>query len=311
MSSTGEALSKFSADDPRGARAVSTLGVVGPELGGSRIPSTTGDKSCISIPSSFNRRVIFGVHQKRNFHNVQRHATITIRQFAPSRSSLEPVELFDQHLHAEDRRSHVCDPQLLSCVPVHYGACHPWPVPDESLMGSSPGTHVHLHHCQPEVVRFVNSVRSRQVSRMSLRSRHTNEFDSLLQLLGLLQLKVCFLDPSSASSTWLSYVTTCHNTVFKTRPFALKSAQILLMFDPHRENISIHDLFVGKRLVLLEGFLHIFLVRVGQIAPKLSLKLPSLGFLTPFVSSGKGGFSLSAVFGSEANTEFLDLEQNF
>ena len=67
-------------------------------------------------------------------------------------------------------------------------------------MRSSSGTRVHLHRCQPSLVRFVHSVRSRQISRVSHRSRQTNGFDSLLQLLGLFQLQVCSLGPSAAST---------------------------------------------------------------------------------------------------------------
>ena len=67
-------------------------------------------------------------------------------------------------------------------------------------MRSSSGTRVHLHRCQPGLVRFVHSVRSRQISRVSHRSRQTNGFDSLLQLLGLFQLEICSLGPSSAST---------------------------------------------------------------------------------------------------------------
>ena len=50
MSSLGEELSKYSADDPRGARALSKLGVVGPELDGnsSGSPSTAGATSLAS-----------------------------------------------------------------------------------------------------------------------------------------------------------------------------------------------------------------------------------------------------------------------
>ena len=85
MASTGEELFKYPADDPRGAPAVSKLGVVGPELDGnsSGSPTTIGaDKSCINITSSFNRRVSFGVHPERMCHNVQRHTAITFRRVA-------------------------------------------------------------------------------------------------------------------------------------------------------------------------------------------------------------------------------------
>ena len=101
---------------------------------------------------------------------------------------------------------------LQSCVPVHHRACHPWPVPEEQLLRSSLGTRVHLHRCQPGCARFVHSVRSRQVSRMSHHSRQTNGFDSLLQLHENLQLEVCSLGPSSASDTGHASVSTCHST---------------------------------------------------------------------------------------------------
>ena len=50
MSSTGEELSKYSADDPRGARAISNLGAVVPELHGnaSGSPFNTGATSLAS-----------------------------------------------------------------------------------------------------------------------------------------------------------------------------------------------------------------------------------------------------------------------
>ena len=79
-------------------------------------------------------------------------------------------------------------------------------------MRSSSSTRVHLHHSQPGFVRFVHSVHSRRTSRMSLRSRQMSGFDSLLQLLGLLQLEVCFLGPFAAFGTGLSCVSTCHST---------------------------------------------------------------------------------------------------
>ena len=65
-------------------------------------------------------------------------------------------------------------------------------------------------------MRRVHPVRSRRISRMSHRSRQTNELDSLMQLHGLLQLEVCSHGPSSAADTELSCVTTCRST--RTRP---------------------------------------------------------------------------------------------
>ena len=75
-------------------------------------PSTTGNKSCISIASSFSRRVSFGVHSERILNNVQRYTTMTCRHFAASRFRFKPVTLFDQLSHAEDRSIHVRDSEL-------------------------------------------------------------------------------------------------------------------------------------------------------------------------------------------------------
>ena len=170
--------------------------------------------------------------RERIFYNVQRHTAITFRHFAASWSYLEPVALLDQLSHAEDRRSHVRDSELCThaltfrsephahspramsfnhvslCIMEHatLGRSQEW------LMRSSSGTRVRLHHCQPGFVRFVHSMHSRRLSRLSLRSRQLNGLDSLTQLLGLLQLEVCFLGPSSASGTGLSCVPTCHST---------------------------------------------------------------------------------------------------
>ena len=69
------------------------------------------------------------------------------------------------------------------CPCASQSACHPWSVPKESLVRSSSGTCVHLHHCQSGFVRFVHSMHSRQISRMSLRSRQMNRLSSPFQLL--------------------------------------------------------------------------------------------------------------------------------
>ena len=98
-------------------------------------------------------------------------------------------------------------------------------------MRSSSSTRVRQHHCQPGFVRVVHSMHSRQISRMSLRSRQMNEFDSLLQLLGLLQLEVCFPGPASASGTGLSCVPTCKmEAVCPHVPFRLTGVFLALAF---------------------------------------------------------------------------------
>ena len=63
-SSSGEELSRYSADDPRGARAVQKLGVIGLELddGSTSNSHHWCNKSCISVANSFSRRVSFDVH---------------------------------------------------------------------------------------------------------------------------------------------------------------------------------------------------------------------------------------------------------
>ena len=122
MSSTGEELSKYSNDDPRRARAVSKLGVVGPELDGnsSGSPSTTSatkqvlHQHCELLQPSCK----LWRPPRENFHNVQRHTAITFRQFAASWSCLEPVAMCDQLSHAGDRRSHVRDSELCTHTPT-------------------------------------------------------------------------------------------------------------------------------------------------------------------------------------------------
>ena len=62
-SSSGEELSRFSAEDPRGARAVQKLGVIGLELddGSTSNSHHWCNKSCIGVPNSC-RHVSFDVH---------------------------------------------------------------------------------------------------------------------------------------------------------------------------------------------------------------------------------------------------------
>ena len=107
MSSTGEQLSKYLADDPRSARAFSKLGVVGPELhdnssGNPSTPFATSLASALRAPS-FVVLALASTHREL-FHNVQRHTASTFRHFAAKWSCLEPVALIDQLSHAEDRR---------------------------------------------------------------------------------------------------------------------------------------------------------------------------------------------------------------
>ena len=91
--STGEELSRYSADDPRGARAVWQHGVIGPELDDETTSKslTTGQTS---LASSFSRRVNSDGHRERILHNVQRHAAIACGQFVPSQSCFTAVTLF-------------------------------------------------------------------------------------------------------------------------------------------------------------------------------------------------------------------------
>ena len=65
--STGEEVSRYSADDPRGARAVWQRGVIGPELDGETTSKslTTGQTS---LASSSSRRVNSDGHRERILH---------------------------------------------------------------------------------------------------------------------------------------------------------------------------------------------------------------------------------------------------
>ena len=69
-----------------------------------------------------------------------------------------------------------------------------------------------LHLYRPRFSRFVQSTRARQVSGVNHYLAETFEPDSLLRLLELLLLEVCFLGLSSASYTGSSCVSTCHGT---------------------------------------------------------------------------------------------------
>ena len=96
MSSTGEELSKYSADDPRSARAVSKLGVVGPELDGNSpgSPSTTSATSLASALRAPSNVVQALASTQRFFHNVQRTLRSPFDILQPV-GPLEPVALFD------------------------------------------------------------------------------------------------------------------------------------------------------------------------------------------------------------------------
>ena len=68
VSSTGEELSKYTADDRRSARAVRKLGVVGPEVDGSCSSSpTTGEKSLESALRACSAVVQAPASSQRNF----------------------------------------------------------------------------------------------------------------------------------------------------------------------------------------------------------------------------------------------------
>ena len=132
MSSTGEELSKYSADDQRGARAVSKLGVVGPEVGGNSSGSHPPlvqqvlHQQCELLQSLCElwRRP----REKFSMSNV---TAITFRHFAASPSSREPcltnfpmlrigvLTFVTLNSACTQSLSHA----LLSCVPVQHRPC--------------------------------------------------------------------------------------------------------------------------------------------------------------------------------------------